>query len=120
VRSGAAVHRNCHCRDCQKSTGSAYVPALAGRRRALKITGDAKYYEIAPIAAIRLVAASDPIAARACSAVLGNAGDHRVTAAVLDDPSRFKPQRSIFTRQSAQPWDHMNPELPKFPKQPKT
>ena len=36
---------NCHCRDCQRSTGSAYVPALAVPARALKITGDVKYYD---------------------------------------------------------------------------
>ncbi|HEY1266828.1 MAG TPA: hypothetical protein VGH16_06190 [Candidatus Binatia bacterium] len=35
----------------------------------------------------------------------------------LDDPSWFKPMADIWTS-SAQPWDHMNPNLPKFPKDP--
>ena len=30
----------------------------------------------------------------------------------LDDPSEFRPEADIFVK-SAQPWDHMNPELPK-------
>ena len=32
---------NCHCRDCQKATGGAFVPALAVPTAALKITGEA-------------------------------------------------------------------------------
>jgi hypothetical protein len=35
----------------------------------------------------------------------------------LDDPTRFKPSMDFFTS-SAQPWDHMNLELPKFHKMP--
>jgi hypothetical protein len=35
----------------------------------------------------------------------------------LDDPSKFQPSRDIYTA-SAQPWDYMNPELPKSPKLP--
>ncbi len=36
---------NCHCRDCQRATGGAYVPAFAVPAQALKITGEVKYYE---------------------------------------------------------------------------
>ena len=31
----------------------------------------------------------------------------------LDDPSGFRPEADIFVK-SAQPWDHMNPDLPKY------
>ncbi len=43
---------NCHCRDCQKATGGAYVPAFAVPVQSVKITGDVKYYEVARTAAI--------------------------------------------------------------------
>ena len=36
-----------------------------------------------------------------------------IKAASLDDPSWFKPGMNIFT-ESAQPWDPMDPDLPKF------
>ena len=36
---------NCHCRECQRVTGGAYVPAFAVPANALKITGEVKYYE---------------------------------------------------------------------------
>ena len=35
----------------------------------------------------------------------------------LDDPRWFRPQADIYTA-SAQPWDYMNPDLPKFPRLP--
>jgi hypothetical protein len=36
-----------------------------------------------------------------------------IMAGSLDDPSWYRPQADIYTA-SAQPWDHMNPDLPKF------
>lgn len=38
-------------------------------------------------------------------------------AASLDAPSWFRPTMDVYTA-SAQPWDHMDPVLPKFPKIP--
>jgi hypothetical protein len=38
-------------------------------------------------------------------------------AGSLDDPSWVRPTRDIYT-DSAQPWDYLNPALPKFPKMP--
>jgi hypothetical protein len=40
-----------------------------------------------------------------------------IRAGSLDDPSVFRPARDIFTLR-AQPWDHMDPALPKSPKLP--
>jgi hypothetical protein len=37
----------------------------------------------------------------------------------LDDPSWYRPQADIYTV-SAQPWDYMNPDLPKFLKLPQS
>jgi len=36
---------NCHCRDCQKASGSAYDPDIGLPVAALKITGMVKYYD---------------------------------------------------------------------------
>jgi hypothetical protein len=40
-----------------------------------------------------------------------------IAAASLDDPSAYRPTLDFFTSH-AQPWDPMNPELPKFLKRP--
>jgi hypothetical protein len=110
---------NCHCRDCQKSTGGAYVPAFAVPAQAVKITGDVKYYESRADSGNMFNRVFCPICG---SRLFGKAAALPqfllVTAGSLDDPSRFKPSMDFFTA-SAQPWDHMNPELPKFPRQPK-
>lgn len=40
-----------------------------------------------------------------------------IQAGSLDDPSQYTPQMDIYTK-SAQPWDPMDPALPKFPGMP--
>jgi hypothetical protein len=40
-----------------------------------------------------------------------------IRAGSLDDPSWYRPALDVYTA-SAQPWDSMNPTLPKFPKLP--
>jgi hypothetical protein len=40
-----------------------------------------------------------------------------ITAGSLDDPSWFQPMIDFYTA-TAQPWDYMNPDLPKFAKLP--
>jgi len=36
-----------------------------------------------------------------------------ISAVTLDDPSIYKPEKDIWVS-DAQPWDVMNPDLPKF------
>jgi hypothetical protein len=109
---------NCHCRDCQRASGTAYNAAIGVPKSAVKVTGDVKYYESK--------ADSGSMARRAFCPNCGSrvfsyppfAPDLMVImAASLDDPSIFKPGMDIYTS-SAQPWDHMDPALPKFPKMP--
>ena len=110
---------NCHCRDCQKATGGAYVPAFAVPVDAVNITGALKYYESRADSGNTFSRGFCPTCG---SRVFGKSSGFPqfllITAGSLDDPSRFKPSMDFFTA-SAQAWDHMNPMLPKFPKQPK-
>ena len=110
---------NCHCRDCQKATGGAYVRVLAVPADSLKITGDVKYYDSRADSGHTFSRGFCPnCGARLFGKSSGMPAIIAITAGSLDDPSRFKPSIDFFTS-SAQPWDHMNPQLPKFPKQPK-
>jgi hypothetical protein len=36
---------NCHCKDCQKSSGSAFIPAMLFLEKSVSILGEAKYFE---------------------------------------------------------------------------
>jgi hypothetical protein len=109
---------NCHCRDCQRSTGGAYAPMLGVPAPALKINGHMKFYESR--------ANSGNVVTRGfCSncggRVFANSTGYptiiEIYAGTLDNPSIFKPAEDIYTS-SAQPWDFMNPQLRKFAKQP--
>jgi hypothetical protein len=109
---------NCHCRDCQKASGGAYDPAIGLPAAALKITGKVKYHDIKAESGNTLTRGFCPeCGARLFGKTSGMADLAMITAGSLDDPIQYKPSMDIFTA-SAQPWDHMNLALPKFPKMP--
>ena len=107
---------NCHCRDCQKATGSAYEAAVGIPAATLKVTGNVKYHDMkadsgntvsrgfCPDCGARLIGKSNSMPDLAI-----------ITAGSLDDPKQYQPAMDVYVS-SAQPWDHMNPALPKFPK----
>jgi hypothetical protein len=106
---------NCHCRDCQKATGTAFAAAILVPRKAVTIAGDIKYYEV--------TGDSGKIVGRGFCPTCGSRLFGKpaivdflgIMAGSLDDPSEFSPLFDFYTA-SAQPWDYMNPDLPKFPK----
>jgi hypothetical protein len=109
---------NCHCRDCQQASGSAYAAAIGVPRSAVKVTGDVKYYESKADSGQMARRGFCPTCGSRLFAMPPFAPDLMVIAATsLDDPSIFKPAMDIYTS-SAQHWDFMNPALPKFPKMP--
>jgi hypothetical protein len=104
----------CHCRDCQRQSGSAYIAAMRVPAAGFRITaGEPRLY----------VSRSD-VGNSVTRAFCGDCGAPlfiRVSArpdivglrvGSLDDPSAFRPEAHIFAK-SAQPWDHMDPALPR-------
>jgi hypothetical protein len=109
---------NCHCRDCQRYSGSAYFAVLGVPRSALKVTGEVKFHETKGDSGNILARGFCPnCGSWVCARSSAGSDVVVLIAASLDDPSIFKPAMDIFTS-SAQPWDHMNPALPKFPQMP--
>jgi hypothetical protein len=110
---------NCHCRSCQRASGSAYASNLAVPKDAFKLTkGQPKYYEDKADSGNTVRRGFCP----ECGSPLFGQSPARpdfigIRAGSLDDPSWHQPSMDIYT-DSAQPWDYMNPELPKFPKMP--
>jgi hypothetical protein len=110
---------NCHCRDCQRATGSAYFPAVGMTTTAFRlITGTPAVYEKPADSGHTMrrmfcVQCGSPVfltnSARSNLVVL--------YAGSVDDPSWIRPTRDIYTA-SAQPWDHLDPTLSKFPQMP--
>jgi len=58
----------CHCRNCQKQTGTAYVAAMFVPAEALKIRGKVTYYESKADSGNMTRHGFCPPAARGCSA----------------------------------------------------
>lgn len=113
VSAEPIVMFNCHCRDCQKTTGSGYTPVFYAPASAFKITkGTPKYYKTKS----EMMGANIRGFCPDCgSRLFGGKSDfgQGITAGTLDDPSWYKPQHEIWSS-DAQPWDAMDPNLPKF------
>ncbi len=108
---------NCHCRDCQRASGSAFVAILRMPAGAFTVTkGAPSFYTVAGDSGNKVsrgfcAECGSPLFSR-LSASLSDVVGVRVGS--LDDPSSYRPAMDIFVT-SAQPWDCMNSELPKFP-----
>lgn len=107
---------NCHCRDCQRETGSAFAPVMGIAKSAFTVTRGT------PRTSSLTGGSGKPVRRAFCadcgSSLYGlpEVAPDLVTvrAGSLDDPTIFRPTRDIFATQ-AQPWDHMDPDLPKLP-----
>ena len=104
---------NCHCKDCQRSSGSAFIPAMLFKEKDVTISGTAKYFEsksdggnihrrgFCSNCGSQLFAKFSNL-----PAMLG------VKAGTLNDSSNYVPQLDFYVASAAQ-WDFMNPEIPK-------
>jgi hypothetical protein len=105
---------NCHCRDCQRASGSGYAALCAFHKDNITLTGEVRYY--------RSISERGMAIERGFCATCGNPMTIRphaqpnalyIFAASLDDPALHKPTANIWTK-SAHPWDHMDPALPRL------
>jgi hypothetical protein len=109
----------CHCRDCQRSSGGPFISVVVVPLDGLKLLqGSPKYFDTSsdrggsihrgfcPDCGSPVVAKFDSGPNLIC-----------ILAGSLDDPSWFRPAYDLWTS-DAQPWDHMNPALKKFEKYP--
>jgi hypothetical protein len=112
---GPMMAFNCHCRDCQRFAGSAYASGMIVAARALAFTqGSPKYHTTTAVSGNT---ARRGFCAECGSPLVATQADYPtfvLYAASLDDPSWHRPAMDVWTS-SAQPWDHMDPALAKYP-----
>ena len=109
----------CHCRDCQRSSGTAYIAAIRVPSAGFRITqGAPKRYVGKADSGNEIIRAFCGDCGSSLFGLPGAAPEIvMIRAGSLDEPSSFKPSQDIFTA-SAQRWDYMNPELPKVSRLP--
>lgn len=114
-----AVMLNCHCRDCQRSSGSAFAPlVVVVADHFCLMRGQPKYF-------VSIADSGNTVRRGFCpecgsplfmaSAALP--GYIAIKAGSLDDPALFRPAADLWTH-SAQHWDMMNLALPKYEYEP--
>ena len=108
----------CHCRNCQRYTGSAFEALIAFPAASVSVQGELKTYDDTGDS-------GQPVHRRFCpncgSGVVNEVdvlpGVTIVLAGTLDDPAAFKPAMDVYWS-SAQPWVHTSSERTRFPKMP--
>jgi len=109
----------CHCRDCQRSSGSGYVGILWVYDEDVRLTrGEPTYFAVSPGPGRELrrgfcrECGSNVFAKNTVAPPL-----LFLIASALDDPTLFRPRLEIWTG-SAPPWDLVDRTLPVFEGQP--
>ncbi|HEV2334025.1 MAG TPA: GFA family protein [Stellaceae bacterium] len=108
----------CHCRDCQKFTGSAFAALVMVPKGALSVTGGWKTFT-------SLGGSGKPILRHFCPECGSSLAEEPGTrpgmvilnVGTFDDPAAVKPGREIF-RDDALPWVEVAGDIPRFAKRP--
>jgi hypothetical protein len=108
----------CHCRDCQRASGSAFCPVLYVPKTALTISGESTYYDVQAESGNQVSRGFCP----RCGSPLFIQAElvpqlQGLWAASLDEPRQFQPSVQVWSG-SAQPWDCLHPTLPSIVKAP--
>lgn len=103
---------NCHCRDCQHVTGSAFAPVIYVAADTFKLTKGTLHHHLTE--SYRGGQHKRGFCAECGSRISGGEGGGGIgfLAGSLDDPSQFVPTMDIHVA-DAQPWDHLDPSLEK-------
>jgi len=109
---------HCYCTDCQKASGSGFVPFMGFAADAVKFSGAAKPFTTKAAHGGDAVRNSCPV----CSSLVfggepGKDESFTIYAGTLDDPSAFRPMIAIFNSRRPH-WAVIPPGLKVFERMP--
>jgi hypothetical protein len=103
---------HCHCRQCQRSTGTGHSSLFIVPKSDVTITGELKFFDQSADDGATVSRGFCPVCG---SPVLGRTTGYpdilMIHAASLDDPALFKPQKTVWSS-ARPPWDYPDPGLP--------
>jgi hypothetical protein len=90
---------HCYCLDCQKASGSGFIPFLGFDSTAVRFMGEARPYACTNESGTNSVRNFCPV----CGSLvfggeIGKPEPYTIYAGTLDDPSLFHPKVAIFAR----------------------
>jgi hypothetical protein len=108
----------CHCRDCQKFTGSAFATLVAVGKEKLTIDGTLKTFS-------SMGGSGNPLLRHFCPECGSSVAEEPtarpgiviLNVGTFDDPAAAKPAREIF-RDDALPWVEVHGDVQRFAKRP--
>ena len=112
------VALHCHCRSCQKTSGSGHTTILVVSADDLQVTGTLSFHQREADSGNTVTRGFCP----ACGSDIysessGHKGQIYLRASSLDDPNLAMPAMAIYADQAIA-WDHMDEGLPRFPGMP--
>jgi len=106
---------NCHCRDCQRASGSAFAAVMALPKAAVTLTGEPRYYKAVGNAGRAVERGFCAVCGSPVTVKLERFPDMLgIQAASLDDPALYKPAIDLFTDR-AWAWVQLPAETQKQP-----
>ncbi len=90
---------HCYCVDCQKASGSGFIPFMGFSASAVRFSGEARQF-------VSKAANGDDATRNSCpvcmslvfGGAIGTSASFTIYAGSLDDPSAFHPKVAIFAR----------------------
>jgi len=105
---------HCHCRSWQKASGTGHSSHLMVPRAAVRLTGEASFYERPADSGSTVRRAFCPTCGAPVYGESSGFPDMLVLrAGSLDEPDRFRPGARVYAA-DAPSWDQMDPALPSF------
>jgi hypothetical protein len=104
----------CHCKDCQKATGSAFEAVVAIPEGSLSLKGSPKGFSTKGASGLSVTRSFCPnCGSTLMSRAEAMPGVVMLTTGPMEDSSAFKPSMEIFCK-SAQPWVELGGGQPRF------
>ncbi len=104
----------CFCADCQKSSGSAFIPFMGFAAEAMTFSGESRRSVVPSFRGGDAVRNFCPrCGGLVFGGIVGEDEQHTIYAGTLDDPSRFRPRIVIFNR-NRPPWSPLPEDVAVF------